>query len=253
MPIFAPDSVHLYTLTDWGGPVRLTAFSLASFHLEQTGSEVDGQNGRHFPSCAGPAMAMKVIEAGATLVAFCHFDGEVWFFNLHTLTSTLTLQSGQQNPFWLSPIFTPDGRLLYLHQWYGFGDRMQVVDLVRRRILGPVAMPTSPQQKGPFAGLAGDAYAGGIATTVPISPDGLKLYSATDQGIMVLRIPDLKPLLTLAAGTRSSEVWVSGDGKTLYLTADDSSRLLIMREDGSALRSISLPSGAGGFIAAEHG
>ncbi len=130
---------------------------------------------------------------------------------------------------------------------------MQVVDLVRRRMLGPVVMPTSSQQDGPFAGLVGDAYAGGIATTVPVSPDGLKLYSATDQGIMVLRIPDLKPLVTLAAGTRSNEVWVSGDGRTLYLSADDSSRLLVMREDGSGLRSISLPRGAGGFIAAEHG
>jgi hypothetical protein len=32
---------------------------------------------------------------------------------------------------------------------------------------------------------------------VPVSPDGLKLSLATDDGVMVLRIPDLKPIAKL--------------------------------------------------------
>jgi hypothetical protein len=34
------------------------------------------------PACGGPAMTAKVIDRSMTLVAFCHMDGAVWFFNL---------------------------------------------------------------------------------------------------------------------------------------------------------------------------
>ena len=253
MPVFAPDSAHLYTLTDWGGPLRVNSFSNDGGKLAQTATAVDGQQGRSFPACGGPAMAAKVIAGGQTLVAFCHFDGAVWFFDLRTLSNAGVVQSHQRNPFWLSPIFTPDGQLLYLHQWPGFGDTMQVVDLTNRRLLGPVTTPTKPGQGGPFAGLITDAYAGGVASTVPVSPDGLKLYSATDDGVMVLRIPDLKPIAKLAAGLKASEVLISGDGQTIYATADDGKRLVVMRADGSDQRSVTLPSAGSGFIASEHG
>ena len=253
MPVFAPDSVHLYTLTDWGGPLRLTAFAVQDGVPVQTGTAVSGKDRGDFPSCAGPAMAMKVVGAGTTMAAFCHFDGAVWLFDTRTLRAAGTVPTHQGNPFWLSPIFTPDGRLLYLHQWPGFGDTMQVVDLATRRLLGPVAIPSNVDQAGPFAWLAGDAYAGGVASTVPVSPDGLKLYSATGDGVMALRIPDLKPLARLAAGVKCDEVWISGDGRTLYATADDGSKLVVMHEDGSEVHTVSLPARAGGFLASEHG
>ncbi len=251
--VFSPDSTRLYTLTDWSGPVRLSAFSLASAKLVQTATVVDGQQGRKFATCGAPAMAAKVIDNGRTLVAFCHMDGAVWFFDLTNLTSSAVIQSKQDNPFWLSPIFTPDGQLLYLHQWPSFGDTMQVVDLTKRKLLGPVSTPTNPDQGGPFAWLITNAYAGGVASTVPISPDGLKLYSATNDGVMVLRIPDLKPIAKLAAGFNANEVWISGDGQTIYAVSDDGKTLLVMHADGSHQRSVSLPSLGGGFIASEHG
>lgn len=253
MPVFGPDSAHLYTLTDWGGPLRVSSFSNDGGKLAQTATAVDGQQGRSFPACAGPAIAAKVIAGGQTLVAFCHVDGAVWFFDLRTLSNAGVVQSHQGNPFRLSPIFTPDGQLLYLHQSPGFRDTMQVVDLTNRRLLGPVPTPTKPDQGGPFAGMITDAYAGWVASTVPVSPDGLKLYSATDDGVMVLRIPDLKPIAKLAAGLKASEVWISGDGQTIYATADDSKHLVVTRADGSDQKSVTLPPGVGGFIASEHG
>jgi WD40 repeat protein len=253
LAVFSPDATRLYTLTDWGGPARLSAFSLATGKLIQTATVVDGQQGRNFATCGAPAMAAKVIDSGRTLVAFCHMDGAVWFFDLTNLTSTLVIHSKQRNPFWLSPIFTPDGQLLYLHQWPGFGDTMQVIDLNTRKLLGPMATPTNPNQGGPFAWLITNAYAGGVASTVPISPDGLKLYSATNDGVMVLRIPDLKPLAKLAPGFKASEVWISGDGQTIYAVSEDGTKLLVMRSDGSNQRSVSLPDQGGGFIASEHG
>jgi WD40 repeat protein len=253
MAVFAPDSARLYTLTDWGGPARLTAFSLDGARLVRTATAVDGQQGRTLPSCAGPAMVAKVVAGGQTLVAFCHFDGAVWFFDLSKLTSSGVINTHQGNPFWLSPIFTPDGQLLYLHQWPGFGDTMQVVDLTQRRLLGPVPTPTRQDQGGPFAGLIVDAHAGGVASSVPISPDGRRLYSAADDGVMVLRVPDLKPIARLSPGLKSGEVWISGDGKTVYATADDGRRLVVMSADGSHQKSVWLPGQAGGFIASEHG
>jgi hypothetical protein len=253
LAVFSPDSTHLYTLTDWGGPARLSAFNLASAKLVQTATVVDGQQGRQFATCGAPAMAAKVIDSGHTLVAFCHMDGAVWFFDLTNLTNSAVIQSKQGNPFWLSPIFTPDGQLLYLHQLPGFGDTMQVIDLANRKLLGPLPTPTNTNQNGPFAWLITNAYAGAVASTVPVSPDGLELYSATNDGVLVLRIPDLRPLAKLDAGFSANEVWVSGDGQTIYATSEDGKTLRVMHADGSHERSVSLPSLGGGFIASEHG
>lgn len=257
LAVFAPDAQRVFTLTDWGGPARLTAFSLASGHLSELGSAVDGQSDQTWPSCAGPAVAAQVVGGGQTLVVFCHVDGVVWFFDLSTLRSAGIVRSRQPNPFWLSPLFTPDGQLLYLHQWPAFGDTMQVVDLASRRLFGPVPIPTQLDRPGPLARLRASlvrtAYAGGVASTVPLSPDGLKLYAATGDGVLVLRVPDLQPLARLAPGFKANEAWVSGNGQTIYATAQEGDQLLLVRDDGSEQRMVMLPSHAGGFIASEHG
>jgi WD40 repeat protein len=255
MTIFAPDSAHLYTLTDWGGPTRLSAFKLEGGKLSQTATAVDGQGNRSFPSCGGPAMAASIVADGQTLVAFCHVDGAVWFFDLRKLASLDVIRSNQSNPFALSPIFTPDGQLLYLHgPSPGLGDSMQVVDLTTRRLLGPLSTPIKADQGGLFAWLITNAYAGGVASTVPISPDGLSLYSTTDyDGVMVLRVPDLKPVAKLAPGFNSNEVWVSGDGRTIFVISDDGKHLLVMGSDGSHQETLTLPNPATGFVASEHG
>jgi hypothetical protein len=253
MAVFAPNSARIYTLTDWGGPTRIEAFSIDGGKLSQTAAAVDGQGGRSVPSCSAPAMAGSVVGVGKTLVAFCRMDGAVWFFDLDTLLSSGEIRSKQPNPFWLSPIFTPDGHLLYLHQLPGFGDTMQVVDLAHQKLLGPVPTPTKVDQSGPFAWLIKNAYAGGVASTVPLSPDGLKLYSATDDGVMVLRVPDLKPIAKLAPGFKAGEVWVSGDGRTIYATSTDGKHLLVMGDDGSHQSMVTFADPTNGFVASEHG
>jgi hypothetical protein len=253
LAVFAPDSTHLYTLSDWGGPARLTAFSLEGGKLIQTATAVDGQNSSQFSTCGAPAMAASVVAGGKTLVAFCHMDGSVWFFDLGTLANSGLIRAQQGNAFWNSPIFTPDGQLLYLQQVPGFGNSRQVIDLTTRRLLGPVSTPTKVNRGGPFAWLITDGYAGGVASTVPISPDGLRLYSATNDGVMVLRLPDLKALGKLAPGLKAGEVWISGDGRTIYATSDDGKRVIVVGSDGSGERTVPLPSQAGGFIASEHG
>jgi WD40 repeat protein len=253
MAVFAPDSTRVYTLTDWGGPARLEAFSLEGDKLRKTAAAVDGQGGRKVPSCSAPAMTGRVVGGGKTLVTFCYMDGAVWFFNLDTLASSGEIRSKQPNPFWLSPIFTPDGQLLYLHQWPGFGDTMQVIDLAHQKLLGPAPTPTKLDQSGPFAWLITNAHAGGRASTVPLSPDGLKLYAAEDHGVMVLRVPDLKPLALLAPAFPASEVWISGDGRTIYAISTDGKHLLAMGDDGSHQKTVTFAEPTIGFIASEHG
>lgn len=246
---FAPDSAHLYAVTDWGGPARITSFALAGSSWARAATAVSGPK-LAFPQCAGPAMALKVVQDARVLAAFCHYDGAVWLFDLATLTPGV-LHPTQKNPFWLSPVFTPDGRLLYLHQSPGFGDEMQVVDLASRRVIGPVPTPTRIGAPGPFAWLVSVADAGGVASTVPISPDGLRLYSATGAGIVVMRVPDLAVITTLAPGVGSTDLWISGDGRTVY--ALDGSRLVIASDDGQYVKRIDLPKPYGSFIASEHG
>lgn len=254
--VFAPnDSApgQLYVLMDWGGPVRLTAFSLANDKLKQVATAVDGANGQRFPSCSAPAVAARVVAQGGILATFCHMDGVVALFDLKTLTSFGVVRSDQKNPFWLSPIFTPDGQLLYLHQSADFGDQMQVIDLAARKILGPIPTPTKIGDRGPFSWLMPTAYAGGVASTMPISPDGLKLYSDTRDGVVVLRVPDLRPLAKLASGVNINEIWISGDGRTVYASSGDRKSLVVARDDGSGMKLVPLPVEIGGFIASEHG
>jgi len=248
---FAPDSTRLYTIVDWAGPLRVTAFDVSANGLVQTASAVDGAGGRTFAGCGGPGLIPKVVAGGQTLVLFCYVDGLVEFIDLSTLTAS-SVRAEMKNPFWLAPIFTPDGHLLYLHQYPAFGDFMQVVDLRTHALLGPVPTPTKVDQPGPFSWLFPIAYAGGTPSTMPVSPDGLRIYSVGSAGITVLQVPDLKPIATLAAGLQLSEAWISGDGKTVYAT-DQGKDLYVMPESGGTPNTVTLPLQIGRFIASEHG
>jgi hypothetical protein len=250
--LFSPDSKRLYTIVDWTGP-WLTSFDVTPTGLVQVAAAVDGQGGKTFPGCGGPGLAPKVVAGGQTLVLYCHVDGSVGFVDLATLTTTAVVHAEMKNPFWLAPIFTPDGQLLYLHQYPAFGDFMQVVDLRAHTLLGPVPTPTKTDQPGPFSWLFPAVYAGGTPSTVPVSPDGLKLYPEANDGVTVLRVPDLKPIAKLGQGLKVNEVWISGDGKTVFAT-DGGKGLFVMREDGGGSPiTFSAPLQIDRFIASEHG
>lgn len=246
---FAPDSARIYTIVDWGGPMSITAFDVTPAGLVQIARVVDGQGGKKLSSCAGPGLAARVLPDGKTMIAFCHMDGDVWFVDLPTLTVTDDLRSSQTNPFELSPIFTPDGQILYLRS----GRFIQAVEVKSRRLTAAVAIPRKLDDRGPFGWLVGQAQAGYIASTVPVSPDGTKLYISGSDGITVLRVPDLKPIAILAPGLDLGEVWISGDGKTVYAT-DQGKHMYVVPESGGAPITVTTPEGGGGyFIASEHG
>jgi hypothetical protein len=258
--VFSPDSKHLYTIVDWAGPLSLTAFDVTPTGLVQTARAVDGQSGKTFRGCGGPGLAPKVVGGGQTLVVFCNGDGSVSFIDLPTLTTITSVQAEMKNPFWLAPIFTPDGQLLFLHQQPAFGDFMQVVDLRSHALLGPVPTPTKTDEPGPFSWLFPVVYAGGTPSTVPVSPDGLKLYAQSTDGVTVLRVPDLKPIAKLGEGLKVNEVWISGDGKTVFANSeyapggiDAGKSLYVIPESGGPSITVTLPLQIDGFVASEHG
>jgi hypothetical protein len=243
--VFARDSARLYTIVDWGGPVRLTTFNVTPTGLVQTATAVSGAGAARLPTCSGPGLAPRVLPDGRTLVAFCNYDGDVWLIDLTTLTAIDDIRTGQTNPFEQAPIFTPDGQLVYLRSQ----SRLKVVDLRTRAVLGPVFAPKTTADPGPFSWLFGQADAGYIAPTIPLSPDGTKFYWSGSGGILVLRIPDLKLVTQLAPGLDLNEVWVSGDGRTLYATGSKND-FYVIPEGGGAPISVPVH---GVFFASEHG
>lgn len=246
---FSPDSSRIYTLTDWGGPLRLTAFMPASGKLTQQATAIDGQGGRAFPACNGPALVAKVVAGGTRLATFCHANGAISIYDLSPLALVGDIHSNQPNPFGLSPVFTLDGQLLYL-----FPGR-QVVDLRTQRLF------PEPPKSNALGWLVKDVAAGGVASTMPVSPDGRWIYSSGGDGIAVLRVPDLTEVGKLATGFRLGDVWASGDGKTLFALANpsqlDSSdagrKVLVIPAAGGVVKPVLLSGVTGGFIASEHG
>jgi hypothetical protein len=87
---------------------------------------------------------------------------------------------------------------------------------------------------------------------MPVSPDGLKLYSVGTLGVTVLALPDLKPIARLASDVGLSEVWVSGDGKTLFGTTNGKT-ILVIPENGGTPTKLDLADLAGYFISSDRG
>ncbi|HEV3095740.1 MAG TPA: hypothetical protein VG104_01225 [Candidatus Dormibacteraeota bacterium] len=244
---FAANSREIYTLSDWGDRPHISSFSLAGGSLRQVGTAPVAVG-----ACGGPSTSINVVDAGATVAAFCHFNGSVWLIDLKPLGKVAVLHPLQSNPFAASPVFTPDGQILYVVE----GQRIQAIDLHRQQLVD-TTLVSMHERRSVLSWIAAlfirDAEAGWVASTVPIAPDGLTLYLGASDGIVLLRIPDLKRIGRLSPGVVAGEIWVSGDGQTLFATSDDGHRLAVITANGSRTTSVTLPAAAAGFVSSEHG
>jgi DNA-binding beta-propeller fold protein YncE len=183
---------------------------------------------------------------GRTLVAFCPMDGRVSWFDLERMTVTKEIVVSQQNPFWTTPVFSPDGKTLYLDE--GGTGRLTVVDLTNRTIVR--SMRFAAAGMNPLAWLGSlvviPAYAGGIPRTAALSPDGTWLYAA-GAGVSLVRVPDLSVRGRWVPDVSVNSVWASPDGQTIYVLSRGD-ELHALRTDGSQVAKLGLPANTYGFI-----
>jgi len=197
-------------------------------------------------------LPFRVLADGHTLVAFCPSDGRVTWFDLDTMTVTHEVVVGQNNPFWVSPVFSPDGNTLYLHE--GGTGALHAVDLVHQTIK---SSKVATADTNPLAWLRSllvtDAYAGGIPRTVAVSPDGMWLYTVgafqAPGGLTLVHLPDLAVKGRWLPDLSLKSVWVSADGRTIYVL-ENADQLRVLRTDGSQIAKVALPANTDSFIVA---
>ncbi|MDQ6721280.1 MAG: hypothetical protein M3003_10875 [Candidatus Dormibacteraeota bacterium] len=240
---------HVYVV---GATIAKFAFDGATLRAEQRttghtlacdGLVVGGGN-----SAGG--LPFRVLADGRTLVAFCPSDGRVTWFDLDTMTVTHEVAVGQNNPFWVSPVFSPDGNTLYLHE--GGTGALHAVDLVHQTIK---STKVATADTNPLAWLASllvtDAYAGGIPRTVAVSPDGTWLYAVgafqAPGGVTLIHLPDLAVKGRWLPEVSLKSVWVSANGQATYLL-ENGDQLRVLRTDGSQIAKLALSANTSGFI-----
>ena len=248
--IVGAQAQHVYVV---GATVAKFAFDGTTLRLEQSttghtmacdGLVVGG------PNSAG-GLPFRVLADGRTLAAFCPSDGRVTWFDLVAMNVTHEVQIGQRNPFWVSPVFSGDGKMLYLHE--GGTGALHVIDLMQRKIVTSTKVASA--RTNPLAWLRSllvtDAYAGGISRTAALSPDGSWLYAVgafgAPGGVAIVHLPDLAVKGRWLPDVSFDSVWVSADGATIYALGPGD-QLRVLRTDGSEIAKVSLPANTSGFI-----
>jgi hypothetical protein len=248
--IVGPQAQHVYVV---GDSVTRLAFDGARLR-------VDGRSTGRAMSCNGlvvggvnsaGGLPFRVLADRRTLVAFCPGDGRVTWFDLVAMKVTHEVVVGQSNPFWVSPVFSPDGNTLYLHE--GGTGALHVIDLIHQTIVKSTKVATADTNPLALLGslLVMPAYAGGIDRTAAVSPDGTWLYAIGDfgapGGVSLVHLPDLAVKGRWLPDVSFNSVWVSADGRTIYLLGNGD-ELRVLRADGSQVAKLSLPANTFGFI-----
>lgn len=211
-------------------------FDGSALHVE--GQAVDGEQGHSLPTCDGMApqnavggLPERLLADGNTMVNFCPGDGMVSWVDLSRLTITAQVRVQEENPFWLSPVFST-GSMLYVHE--PGTRRITSVDLLRRAIVRSTVVNASTALN-PWQWLADKlfppALAGGIPRSAALSPDGTVLYvtAVFGEGIGVAAI-DVHDFHVLGHWKLNGggSLWLSGDGQTVYVTNNGGDRLSIL-------------------------
>ena len=240
--------------------VYVVGATIAEFAFDGTTLRAQQRTTGHTIACDGlvvggansaGGLPFRVLADGHTLVTFCPGDGRVTWFDLDTMTLIRQIVVPQNNPFWVSPVFSPDGNTLYLHE--GGTGALHVVDLLHQKIV--TSTKVAAIDTNPLAWLdsllVAPAYAGGIDRTVAVSPDGTWLYAIGDfgapGGVSLVHLLDLAVKGRWLPDVSFNSVWVSADGRTIYLLGNGD-ELRVLRADGSQVARLSLPANTFGFI-----
>ncbi len=177
--------------------------------------EIQSRLSDHGLSCASPTL-LHALPSGSAAMGYCPMDGRVWWLDLDSFRLAGAVQARIGNPFWGAPLFTPDGRLLYVYDSWDGG--VSVVDLVGRHLLDTRA--TVGRRTALHLPFAEDAYAKGPNFSAALSADGSTLFAngARDSaaGIYALSTRDWSVRTHWFDGRRYNSIWAGGDGRQLY-------------------------------------
>ena len=247
--IVGAQAQHVYVVGD----------TIAKFAFDGTTLRLEQRSG-HTLACKGlvaggsnsaGGLSFRVLADGRTLVAFCPMDGAVDWFDLVQMKVTDEVMVAQRNPFWVSPVFSPDGNTLYLFE--GGTGSLHAIDLVHQTIIKSTKVATAGAD--PLAWLRSllitEAYAGAIDRTAAVSPDGTWLYTVGDfgapGGVSLVRLPDLAVNGRWLPDVSFDSIWTSSDGGTIYVLGPGD-QLRVLRTDGSPVAKLTLPANTFGFV-----
>jgi DNA-binding beta-propeller fold protein YncE len=237
--LVSPQASRIFAFTNFWQYASVAVIGFDGSTLRINAQVTDGQQGHSLPNCNGMApqnsvgsLPERLLPDGKTMVSFCPGNGLTSWVDLDRLTVVARVQVADRNPFWLSPVFSPDGSMLYVQE-PGTG-RITVVDLQARKIVRS-AIVNAPTALNPVRWLADrlfpPAFAGGIPRTAVLSLDGAYLYVTggfgRPIGIGLVRVSDFR-----VSGQWSLEgggsLWLSGDGRTLYVLDNGGGNLSIL-------------------------
>jgi len=218
--------------------VAVLRFDGSTLRVER--QAVSGQPGHRLPNCDGMApqnafggLPERLLPDGATLVSFCPGDGLVSWVDLSRLTIAAQVRVQEQNPFWLSPVFST-GSMLYVHE--PGTRRVTSVDLLKRTIVrSAVVNAKASTAMNPLRWLADTlfppAIAGGIPRSAAVSPDGTVLFVTAvfgdGIGVLAVGVRDFHVIGQWKLDGGGS-LWLSGDGQTVFVTNNGGDRLSIL-------------------------
>ncbi len=253
--MLAPNARTLYVFSDLSLPSTVAVLSFDGASLRITDRVSNGAGGHTVPDCSGlftpywlpGGLPIELLPDGQTLAAYCPMDGRIFWFDLTRLTVVAQLRAYLPNPFWLSPVFSPDGTMLYLHEGFSGQGGVQAVDLVQRKIvkstnrLGQLMSPL----RWLVERLVTPVYAGGTLRTAAVSPDGSWLYLIAEGGVHAYHLPELSqkavwlpsPTVWFSGDGPSAAVWVSGDSRTVYVLGRDERIYIVRAADGALVAS----------------
>jgi hypothetical protein len=223
------------------GAKTLTSLVWDGARFKVAAQAVDGKDGRQLPSCYWSAAATsRVLPDNRTMVAYCPDGNRVWWLDLERLTMTKEVPVEQRNPFWLAPIWAPDGSMLYLHE--PETNSLQGVDLKRQAVVLKTKLPIA-REPDPLRWLAErfvlSAKAGCVGMTAAVSPDSQWLYVIDGRGLSVRHLPDLT-VKSYWLRDAPGAVWLSGDGATLYASNQGRDRVSVLGTDGRLIANVEM-------------
>jgi hypothetical protein len=202
--------------------------------------EIQSRLSDHGLYCVSSTL-LHALPDGSAVVGYCPMDGRVWWLALDSFRLAGAVQARLGNPFWGSPVFTPDARLLYVYDSWDGG--VSVVDLVGRNLLG--SRGTKAGRTALHVPFAEDAYAKGPNFSAALSADGATLFATGARGsaggIFALSTRDWSVRAHWFNGRRFNSIWAGGDGRQLYAIRDGGGlEILDLRTAASRTASLSV-------------